>query len=237
MSLHIAAEVGEIAETVLLPGDPLRAKFVADNMLEDARCYNEIRGMFGFTGTYEGRPVSVQGTGMGVPSISIYVNELVSNYDVKCLVRVGSCGGIQPEIGLRDIVLAMSASSDSGLNKMRFNGLAFAPTADFSLLKRAEQVASARGIQAKVGSILTSDHFYYDDPDFWKLWAGYGVLALEMETAALYTLAAKFRVQALSILTVSDDLVRDRAVPPAERENTFTQMMKIALETVTTPQE
>ncbi len=237
MSLHIAAEVGEIAETVLLPGDPLRAKFIAENMLKDALCYNEIRGMLGFTGTYEGQRVSVQGTGMGVPSISIYVNELLTNYKVQNLVRVGSCGGIQPEIGLRDIVLAMSASSDSSLNKMRFNGLAFAPTADFTLLKRAEHIASVRGIHAKVGSILTSDHFYYDDPDFWKLWAGYGVLAIEMETAALYTLASKFRAQALSILTVSDDLVRGEAVPPAERETAFTQMMQIALETVTTPPE
>ncbi len=232
MSLHIAAESGAIAGTVLLPGDPLRARFIAENMLEDAVCYNEIRGMYGFTGTYNGERISIQGTGMGIPSISIYVHELISSYGVKRLIRIGSCGSIQEGIRLKDIILAMSASSDSSLNKIHFNGMAYAPTADHDLLKKAHDAARQRGIEIKVGSILTSDCFYYENPDFWKLWAGYGVLAIEMETAALYTLAAKSGAQALSILTVSDDIVRGEAVPPEDRQTTFTQMVEIALAAV-----
>lgn len=233
MSIHIGAKPGDIASAVLLPGDPLRAKYIAENLLEHAVCYNEVRGMYGFTGTYKGRKVSVQGTGMGVPSISIYVHELIAEYGVTDLIRVGTCGGIQPDIHLRDVILAMSASTDSQVNKLRFGSIDYAPTASFSLLKNAYDAASKKGIDVKVGSVFTEDTFYRDDPDHWKILAAYGILALEMETAALYTLAAKFQVKALSVLTVSDDLVLNKRATSEERQTAFTQMMEIALETVT----
>jgi purine-nucleoside phosphorylase len=217
---------------VLLPGDPLRAKYIAENFLKDAVCYNEVRGMYGFTGTYKGQRVSVQGTGMGVPSISIYVNELISEYQVTDLIRVGTCGGLQPHLHIPDVILAMSASTDSQVNKLIFGGSDYAPTADFDLLKRAYDVASEHNINVNVGPVFTSDTFYHDDPDPWKLWLKYGILAVEMETAALYTLAAKFGVNALSILTVSDDLSTGQTATSEERQTTFTQMMEIALETV-----
>lgn len=229
---HLGAKKGEIAESVLLPGDPLRAKFIAENFLEDAVCYNEVRGMLGFTGTYKGKRVSVQGTGMGVPSISIYIHELMSFYGVKSLIRIGTCGSMQKEAKLRDVIIAMSASTDSAVNKLRFKGMDYAPTADFDLLHRAWEKAELLGISAKVGNILTSDTFYGDDPDGWKLWAEYGVLAAEMETAALYTLAAKFKTKALSLLTVSDSIVTHEKTSAEERQTTFKQMMEIALEVV-----
>ncbi len=204
---HLGAEKGEIAESILLPGDPLRAKFIAETFLKDVICYTEVRGMLGFTGTYKGKRVSVQGTGMGVPSISIYVYELMNFYGVKNLIRVGTCGSMQEDVKLRDVVIAMSASTDSAVNKLRFNGMDFAPTADFNLLRRAWEKAGSLGISAKVGNVLTSDTFYNDDDKGWKKWAEYGVLTAEMETAALYTLAARFKVNALSLLTVSDSIV------------------------------
>ena len=230
MSIHIGAKPNGIAETILLPGDPLRAKYIAENYLENVSCYNEVRGMYGFTGTYKGKPVSVQGTGMGVPSLSIYVNELITSYNVKNLIRVGSCGSLQEHIKVRDIILAMSSSTDSAINKIRFNGMDYAPTASFHLLKKAYDVAILNGIEPKVGNILTSDTFYHDDPDSWKLWAAFGVLAVEMETTGLYTLAAKYNVNALTILTVSDSLVTGEETTSEERQNTFTKMMEIALE-------
>ena len=214
MTIHLNAQVGEIAETVLLPGDPLRAKFIAETFLDNARQHNDVRGMYGFTGDYRGRRVSVQGTGMGVPSISIYVHELINEYGAKNLIRIGSCGAFQPELKLMDVILAQAASTDSHVNRLRFGGMDFAPVADFGLLMKAYEAAVAKGVDVKVGNILTSDTFYGDDPDGWRLWADYGVLAVEMESAALYTLAAKFNVQALSILTVSDSLVRDERSRP-----------------------
>lgn len=230
MSTHIGAEKGQIAETVLLPGDPLRAKFLAEHYLENAVCYNQVRGMFGYTGLYKGRKVSVQGTGMGMPSHSIYVHELICDYGVKQVIRIGSCGALQPDIGLRDILLAVSSSTDSSMNRLRFNGMDFAPPASFRLLKRAYEFAEAKGISVKAGNILSSDSFYNDDnPDGWKLWASYGVLAVEMETSALYTLAARFGVDALSILTVSDSIVTGEGAPAEDREKTYTDMMEIAL--------
>lgn len=232
MSLHIAAPPGAVAERILLPGDPLRARHIAERFLKDALCYNEIRGMYGFTGTYKGSKVSVQGTGMGMPSISIYVHELITSYNVQRLIRVGSCGAMQPDLALRDVVIAMSASSDSNLNELCLHGLSYAPTADFGLLLRAFEIARERGAAPHVGAILSSDLFYHDDPDSWKLWARYGVLAVEMETAALYTLAAKHGVKALSMLTVSDQILRGEAVPPIERQTTFDTMVEIALETI-----
>lgn len=229
---HLGAEKGAIAESILLPGDPLRAKFIAETFLEDVVCYTEVRGMLGFTGTYKGKKVSVQGTGMGVPSISIYVFELMNFYGVKNLIRVGTCGSMQEDVKLRDVVIAMSASTDSAVNKLRFNGMDYAPTANFDLLRRAWEKSGELGISAKVGNVLTSDTFYNDDDKGWKKWAEYGVLTAEMETAALYTLAAKFKVNALSLLTVSDSIVTGESTSSEERQTTFNQMIEVALEVV-----
>lgn len=232
MSVHIGAKEGQIAESVLMPGDPLRAKFIAETFLQDVICYNEIRGMYGFTGTYKGKRVSVQGSGMGIPSISIYANELIQFYGVKNLIRVGTCGGYKEEVKVRDIILAMSASTDSGINKGRFNGSDYAPTASFKLLKEAYDISVAKGMDPKVGSIFSSDVFYGDNPDAWKLWASYGCLGVEMEAAALYTLAAKFNVDALAILTVSDHFITGEVTTAEERQKTFTNMIEVALDTV-----
>jgi purine-nucleoside phosphorylase len=230
MSIHIGAKKGEVAKTILLPGDPMRARFIAETYLENPSCYNQVRGMYGYTGTYKGKRVSVQGTGMGMPSLSIYVNELIRDYGVENLIRVGSCGSFNEKAGIRDVILAIGACSNSKINSLRFNGQDYAPTANFELLTRAYNVAKEKGIDVKVGNILSSDLFYGDDPDSWKVWSKYGVLAVEMESAELYTLAAKYGVRALSILTVSDSIVTGEATTSEEREKTFTEMMEIALE-------
>ena len=229
MSTHIAAKEGQIAETVLLPGDPLRAKFIAETYLENAECYSEVRGMFGFTGTYKGKRVSVQGTGMGQPSHSIYVNELFRFYNVQKAIRVGTCGGMQPYVKLRDIIIAMAASSDSGMATHRFGHRHFAPCADYSLLAKAVASAERLGYSYHVGQVASTDMFYDDDAD-WKLWAQYGVLGAEMEAAELYTLAAQFNRKALAILTVSDHMVTGEATSAQERQTAFLAMMEIALE-------
>ncbi|MPQ44880.1 purine-nucleoside phosphorylase [Clostridium tarantellae] len=231
MSTHIGAKKGDIAETILLPGDPLRAKFIADTFLENPVCYNTVRGMLGFTGTYKGKKISVQGTGMGVPSISIYVTELINDYGVKNLMRVGTAGGMQPDVKVRDLILAMTSHTDSSINKLRFNGMDYAPCASFDLLKTAYDTAIEKNLNPKVGSILTADSFYNDNPDAWKLWAKYGTLAVEMETSALYTIASKFNVNALTLLTISDHLLTGESTSAEERQTTFTKMMEIALET------
>lgn len=230
MSIHINAKKGEIAETVLLPGDPLRAKWIAETFLTDVKCYNEVRGMYGFTGTYSGKKISVQGTGMGIPSTLIYTSELITDFGVKNLIRVGSAGSYQEEVKIRDIVVAMSASSNSGLNKIRFNGADYAPTASFELFQKAVTIAKEKNIAIKAGNILSSDEFYADDFNDYKKWAAFGVLCVEMETAGLYTVAAKHNVNALSILTISDSLVTKEALASKERENTFKEMIRIALE-------
>lgn len=230
--LHIMADEGAIAETVLLPGDPLRAKFIAENYLEDAVCYNTVRGMYGYTGTYKGKRVSVQGTGMGLPSHSIYVNELIQFYGAKRLMRIGSAGSINNDVNVRDIVIAQSASTNSGINKRRFSGMDYAPTATFSLLYDAYNEAVKRGANIKVGNVLSSDLFYDDTPVGAKVWADYGCLAIEMETAELYTIAAKYGVEALSILTISDHIFKGEETSPEERQNSFTEMMEIALELI-----
>ncbi len=230
MSIHIGAKENEIASTVFLPGDPLRAKYIADNFLENTICYNEVRGMYGFTGTYKGERVSVQGTGMGIPSVSIYVNELITSYNVKKLIRIGTCGSMQENVKVRDLVLAMSASTDSSINNIRFNGRNYAPTASFNLLIRAYEAAKSKNFGVKVGSVFTSDNFYNDNPESWKIWAKFGALGVEMETAALYTIAAKYGVDALSILTVSDSMVTGEATSSKEREQTFINMVELALE-------
>jgi len=232
MSIHIGAKKGDIAPSILLPGDPYRARFIAENMMEDATCFNEVRGMLGFTGTYQGKRVSVMGTGMGVPSHSIYVNELITEFNVKTLIRVGTCGALQPNLALGDVVLAMASSTDSHVNRLRFAGMDYAPTASFELLLKAYQTTTERGATVRVGNILTSDTFYHDDPESWKLWAAFGVLVVEMETAGLYTIAAKHGVDALSILTVSDSLVSGAQTTSEQREKTFTQMIEIALDVV-----
>jgi len=201
VSIHISAKQGQIAPTVLLPGDPLRARHIAETMLEDVFCYNEVRGMLGFTGRYGDKCVSVMGSGMGMPTLSIYVNELVSEYDVKTLIRVGTCGALQPHLKVGDIVLPMSSSTNSHINKLRFRGMDYAPTASFHLLLKAYEAARERGVRVHVGGMFSSDTFYDDDPDWWKKWAEYGALVCEMETSGLYTLAAKFKVDALSVLT------------------------------------
>ncbi len=230
MSVHIGAQLGDIAETVLLPGDPLRAKTIADTFFEDPVCYNEVRGMLGFTGTYKGKRVSVQGTGMGMPSISIYVNELISQYGAKHLMRVGTCGAFQEDLKIGDVILGQAASTDSHINRLRFSGMDFAPTADFGLLHAAYTQAQALGFPVSVGNILSSDTFYGDDPDAWRHWAKFGILAVEMEAAALYTLAAKFDVKALAICTVSDSLATGESAPAEVRQNNFKRMMELALE-------
>jgi len=230
MSIHIGAKQGEIAPAVLLPGDPMRAKNFAETMLEDVICFNQVRGMLGFTGSYRGKRVSVMGTGMGIPSHSIYVNELISEYGVKTLIRVGTCGSFQPYLKLGDLVLAMSSSTDSHINRLRFGGMDYAPTASFNLLLKAYQAAAKRGLEVHVGGIFSGDTFYNDDPDSWKLWADYGTLVVDMETSGLYTLAAKFKVEALSILTVSDSIVTHETATSEQREKGYPLMAEIALE-------
>ncbi|MGL5801979.1 MAG: purine-nucleoside phosphorylase [Cetobacterium sp.] len=232
MSVHIGAKKGEIAETVLLPGDPLRAKWIAETFLEDVVCYNEVRGMYGYTGTYKGKRVSVQGTGMGVPSISIYVNELIREYGVKNLIRVGTAGSYREDVKIRDVILAMSSSTTSGMNRLRFGGADYAPTADFGLFMKAAEAAKVKGIDVKGGNVLTADEFYGDNFESYKKWAEFGVLCVEMETAALYTIAAKYNAKALTILTISDSLVTGEETTSQERQTTLTDMIEIALESV-----
>ncbi|MDG1314676.1 MAG: purine-nucleoside phosphorylase [Flavobacteriaceae bacterium] len=229
MSIHINAKPGQIAETVLLPGDPLRAKWIADTFLDDIICYNEVRGMFGFTGFYKGIKVSVQGTGMGIPSTLIYCKELITEYGVKNLIRVGSAGSYQKELKIRDIIIAIAASTTSGINSQRFMGASYAPTVNFDLLKKALKESDNLGIPIKAGNVLSSDEFYTDDFNDYKHWAEYGVLCVEMETSGLYTIAAKYNVKALSILTISDSLVTRERTSAKEREMTFSDMTKIAL--------
>lgn len=230
MSVHIGAELGDIAETVLLPGDPLRAKFVAENMMENVVCYNEVRGMYGYTGTYKGKRISIQGGGMGIPSTLIYVNELINEYNVKTIMRVGTFGCIQKDLKVGQLALAMNASTDSNINRIKFNGQDYSPAADFYLLMKAYNKAVELEIDVVVGNIFSADSFYNPNPDWWKVWAEHGVLGAEMESSAIYTLAAQHNVKALSILTVSDNIVTNEFSSAKEREQSFTNMMRIALE-------
>jgi purine-nucleoside phosphorylase len=233
MSTHIGAEPGDIAERVLLPGDPLRAKWIAETYLKDVRNYSTVRNMLGFTGTYEGVEVSVQGSGMGMPSASIYAHELVNDYGVRTLIRVGSCGALTETLNLRDVVAAIGSSTDSNMNRVRFDGLVdYAPVADFGLLRTAVDVAAIRGVEMRVGPILAADAFYTDRPDLYDRLADYGVLAVEMESAALYTIAARFQARALTLLTVSDHLKTGERTTAQEREQTFAQMVEIGLATI-----
>ncbi|MDY4041697.1 MAG: purine-nucleoside phosphorylase [Collinsella sp.] len=226
---HNAAREGDIAKTVLMPGDPLRAKFIADTYLEGVRCVNEVRNMLAFTGTYQGAPVTVMGGGMGMPSIGIYSYELFNFYDVDAIIRVGSAGGVAETAELRDVVAGMGACTDSNFAEQYELPGTFSPIASFELLERAVQAGRAQGVPVKVGNILSSDHFYLDDPDSTRRWQKMGVLAVEMEAAALYMNAARAGKQALCLLTVSDLPLTGASLPAEERQTSFTQMMEVAL--------
>ena len=229
-SFHIEAKPGDIAETILLPGDPLRAKHVAENLLKDVFCYNKVRGMYGFTGFYNGKRISIQGTGMGMGSTAIYVNELIQTYQVKNLIRVGTCGAIQKDLRVGQVILAMSASGDSDANRSYFNGLHYAATADFDLLLKAYEAAKKLNIPTRQGSIFSTNTFYDDDPNRWDIWEKHGILGVEMETQILFTLAKRFGAKALTILTVSDNIQTGEAASSLDREQAFMDMMRIGLE-------
>lgn len=230
MSVHLEARPGEVAPVVLLPGDPLRAQFIAERFLTSPVRYNQVRAAYGFTGTFRDKRLSVQATGMGMPSHSIYVHELLRDYGAKVLIRVGTCGALQRDLGLREVVLATGASTDSAMNKVTFGGRDYAPTGDFDLLRRAHDDALRLGLKVRAGPVITSDTFYADDPSWWSVWARHGVLAAEMETAALYTLAARHGARALSILTVSDHIVTGEQTSAEERQTSFAKMVELALE-------
>lgn len=229
MTVHIGARPGEIAETVLMPGDPYRAKWAAETFLTDARLVNEVRGMLGFTGTWKGHTVTIQGSGMGMPSLSIYANELIRDYGAKTLIRIGSCGGMQPHVGIRDVIIAMTASTLSTPSRGIFKELNFAPCADWSLLKAAVAAAEAKGTKTHVGGIYSSDVFYDERPDLNEQMTRHGILGVEMEAAELYNLAARHSVRALAVLTVSDHLQTGEALPSEDRERSFGDMVEIAL--------
>ncbi|MGG7509914.1 purine-nucleoside phosphorylase [Plantibacter sp. YIM 135249] len=229
---HIDPQGVPIAETILLPGDPLRAKFIADTFLDDVVCFNEVRNMLGYTGTYRGRPVSVMGTGMGIPSISLYSYELIHFFGVKNLIRVGSCGALQEHIELFDLVIAQGASTDSNyLQQFGVNGT-YAPLADFNLAVRAQQAANDRNQRTHVGNILSSDRFYNADPDALEPWRKMGILAVEMESAGLYANAAAAGVSALGMFAVSDNILTHATTTAQQRQSAFTQMIETALELV-----
>ncbi len=227
---HINAEVGQFAETVLMPGDPLRAKHIADTFLTDVVQVNTVRNMFGFTGKYKGKTVSVMGSGMGVPSISIYATELVKFYGVKNIIRIGSCGGLPLSVKVREVVIAMGASTDSAVNRNRLQGMDFAAIASFDLLERAVQAARVKQIPVKVGNVFTSDLFYNPNETLFDTLEKYGVLGVEMEAAGLYGVAAEYGINALAIMTVSDHIRTGEALSAAERQTSFNEMVEIALE-------
>ncbi len=230
MTIHIGAAPGEIAETVLMPGDPYRARWVAENFLEDARLVNEVRGMLGFTGTWRGNRVSVQGSGMGMPSFSIYANELIRDYGARTLIRIGSAGAMQKHVAIRDLIIAMACSSVSTPSATILRELNFAPCADWSLLNAAVEAAERRGVRAHVGGLYSSDTFYDERDDLQEQLIRHGVLGVEMEAAELYILAARHGIRALAIVTVSDHLLTHEALPSSERERSFSEMVEIALE-------
>ncbi|MDF1802896.1 purine-nucleoside phosphorylase [Thalassovita sp.] len=230
MTIHIGAAPEDIAETVLLPGDPYRAKWAAETFLESPKLVNEVRGMLGFTGTWKGHRVTIHGSGMGMPSLSIYANELIRDYGVKTLIRIGSCGGMQAKINVRDVILAMSASSISTPSRGIFKELNFAPCADWSLLRAAADAATRKGVPTHVGGIYSADVFYDERPDLNEQMTRHGILGVEMEAAELYNLAARYGVRALAVLTVSDHLLTGAALPSEDRERSFGEMVEIALE-------
>ena len=229
---HISANLGDFADTVLMPGDPLRAKFIAENFLDDAKCVTKVRNMFGYTGTYKGKPVSVMGSGMGVPSISIYATELYKDFGVENIIRIGSCGAVRDDIKIRDIIVGMAASTDSNVNRQRFNQCDFAATADFSLLHNVVTAAQRLEKPIHVGNIFTADLFYTPQPEMFALMEKYGILAVEMEAAGLYGVAAEYGKKALTVLTVSDHIKTGEQTSSDERESTFKDMMELTLESL-----
>jgi purine-nucleoside phosphorylase len=226
---HINAPEGAFAETVLMPGDPLRAKHIAETFLDDAVCVNTVRNMFGYTGTYQGKPVSVLGSGMGVPSMSIYATELVKFYGVKNIIRIGSCGALPLDVKVRDVVIGMGASTDSMVNRNRVGGLDFAAIASFNLLEKAVAAARAKAINVKVGNVFTSDLFYNPSETLFDTLEKYGVLAVEMEAAGLYGVAAEYGINALAIFTVSDHIRTGEALSAELRQTSFNEMVEVAL--------
>ncbi len=235
MTPHIEAKKGDFAESILLPGDPLRAKFIADNFLSDVKQVNSVRNMLGYTGKYLGKDVSVMGTGMGIPSMSIYVTELVKFYGVKNLIRVGSCGAVSDDVKVRDLILAVGAATDSGVNRARFDGMDFSATADYGLLSSAAEHAIGKGLEVKVGNIFSADLFYHPDEKMLETLAKMNILAVEMEAAGLYGIASQYHklgVKALAICTVSDHIRTGESLSPAERQSSFTDMMEVALESL-----
>ena len=230
MTPHINAAKGDIAETVLMPGDPYRAKWAAETYLDNPRLINEVRGMLGFTGTYKGNPVTIHGSGMGMPSISIYANELITQYGAKTLIRIGSCGGMQDHVKVRDVVIAMTSTTLPTPSRGILRELNYAPCADWSLLQAAVKAAEGKDSQIHVGGIYSSDVFYDERPDLNELMVRHGILGVEMEAAELYILAARHGVRALGIMTVSDHLITHESLPPEDRERSFGDMVEIALE-------
>lgn len=230
MTIHIGADPDQIAQTVLMPGDPYRARWAAETFLDGAELVNEVRGMLGFTGTYKGERVTIQGSGMGMPSLSIYANELISTFNAQTLIRIGSCGGMQPHVALRDVIIAMSATTITSPSSAIFREVAFAPTANYALLSAAVAAADNKGIRTHVGGIYSSDVFYAERPDLDEQMVRHGILGVEMEAAELYTLAARHGRRALAVLTVSDHLQTGEALPAEDREKTFGDMVEIALE-------
>ncbi|MDP0491318.1 MAG: purine-nucleoside phosphorylase [Verrucomicrobiota bacterium JB023] len=227
---HIEASAGEFAETVLLPGDPLRAKYIADTFLTDVSQVNGVRNMLGFTGTYEGRRISVMGSGMGIPSLSIYCKELITEYGVKNIIRVGSCGAVSKEVGVRDIIIGHGAGTDSGVNRARFGGYDFAAVADFALTRAAVESAERQGIEVKIGSLFSADLFYTPVPEMFDRMEAMGILAVEMEAAGLFGVCAEFGAKGLAVCTVSDHIRTGESLSSEEREKGFSDMMKIVLE-------
>ncbi|MDD9922199.1 MAG: purine-nucleoside phosphorylase [Boseongicola sp.] len=230
MTIHIGAKPGEIAETVLMPGDPYRAKWAAETFLEDVKLVNEVRGMLGFTGSWKGNPVTIHGSGMGMPSLSIYANELIKDYGAKTLIRIGSCGGMQERVKVRDVIIAMTSSTLNTPSSGIFKELSFAPCADWSLLRAAVAAAETRDVGVHVGGIYSSDVFYDERPDLNEQMVRHGILGVEMEAAELYSLAARYGRRALAVLTVSDHLITGEALPSEDRERSFGDMVEIALE-------
>lgn len=229
---HIDAEDGAFAETILLPGDPLRAKYIAETFMDDIKQVTDVRNMFGFTGSYKGKPVSVMGTGMGIPSCSIYATELITEYGVKNLIRVGSCGSVSTDIKLLDVIIGMGASTDSKVNRIRFNGHDFAAIADYQLLRKAVASARVHGVDARVGNIFSTDLFYTPEENAFDLMEKYNILGVEMEAAGLYGVAAEYGANALCILTVSDQIRTGEKATAEERQSSFNDMLKIALDSI-----
>ncbi|MBU2712878.1 purine-nucleoside phosphorylase [Zooshikella harenae] len=229
---HINAKEGAFADTVLMPGDPLRAKFIAENFLENAELVTDVRNMFGYTGTYKGRRISVMGSGMGIPSISIYAKELITEYNVKNIIRVGSCGAIHSDINLQDVIIGMGASTDSNVNRIRFKNYDFAALANFDLLQNAYVTAKAKNLPVRVGNIFSADLFYTPDPSSFDTMEKYNVLGVEMEAAGLYGVAAEYGANALAILTVSDHIRRGEALSAEDRQTTFKNMIELALDSI-----